>query len=414
MTGSIVNRGVYNSGAVSGNSIAMGFTPTTGNWLVCIYFDDDFTAPSAGTGWTKYAGFNDGTSFISTGIYYQQVGASPSSTITPVTGSVPANGAAVYEFSGLPHGLPTDFVTQQMFANGGGSSPSFSAVSSTATSELIVFSATRLGTGQTIAGTTYDATHNTGTGNARDVADAYKVLAANTSVTPTISFSSSNNVGGGLVLINLTAPAETSTITTTLSGVRQTLTASKATTATVTTRLSGIGQGFSAAVAARQSPATPRNNRVRGLRVSVPQGFILGRASPGTGSVELIRLRDLVQKSKFDPLAPGTLAGVAQPSNANPLMDGTATPGTSLLYAREGHVHPTDTSRAPLASPAFTGTPTSTTNANPLDASAQVATDAFVNAAILAILNSVVTLRIQEDSTQRITEDGLYYRAQEN
>lgn len=37
----------------------------------------------------------------------------------------------------------------------------------------------------------------------------------------------------------------------------------------------------------------------------------------------------------------------ADASSANPLMDGTATPGTSTKYAREGHVHPTDTSRVP-------------------------------------------------------------------
>ena len=35
------------------------------------------------------------------------------------------------------------------------------------------------------------------------------------------------------------------------------------------------------------------------------------------------------------------------PASANPLMDGTAAVGTSVKYAREDHVHPTDTSRAP-------------------------------------------------------------------
>lgn len=33
-------------------------------------------------------------------------------------------------------------------------------------------------------------------------------------------------------------------------------------------------------------------------------------------------------------------------SDADPLMDGTADPGTSVKYSREDHVHPTDTSRA--------------------------------------------------------------------
>lgn len=40
----------------------------------------------------------------------------------------------------------------------------------------------------------------------------------------------------------------------------------------------------------------------------------------------------------------------------NPLMNGTAAVGTSVLASRSDHVHPVDTSRAPLNSPSFTGT----------------------------------------------------------
>jgi hypothetical protein len=36
------------------------------------------------------------------------------------------------------------------------------------------------------------------------------------------------------------------------------------------------------------------------------------------------------------------------PSDTNPLVNGTAAPGTSLLYTRGDHVHPTDTTRAAL------------------------------------------------------------------
>ena len=39
-------------------------------------------------------------------------------------------------------------------------------------------------------------------------------------------------------------------------------------------------------------------------------------------------------------------------------MDGTAAVGTSTRLSRQDHVHPSDTSRAPVASPAFTGTVT--------------------------------------------------------
>lgn len=68
----------------------------------------------------------------------------------------------------------------------------------------------------------------------------------------------------------------------------------------------------------------------------------------------------------FDfPNTGGALATTAfvnnKASDINPLMNGTVAIGTSLQYSREDHVHPVDTSRAPLASPSFTGTPNSTT-----------------------------------------------------
>ena len=62
-----------------------------------------------------------------------------------------------------------------------------------------------------------------------------------------------------------------------------------------------------------------------------------------------------------------------------PAMDGTAAAGTATRFARADHVHPTDTSRAPLASPALTGTPTAPTSANGTNTT-QIATTAFVRA----------------------------------
>lgn len=58
-------------------------------------------------------------------------------------------------------------------------------------------------------------------------------------------------------------------------------------------------------------------------------------------------------------------------------MNGTQAAGTSNLYARADHVHPVDTSRAPLASPALTGTPTAPTAAADTNTT-QLATTAFV------------------------------------
>lgn len=71
----------------------------------------------------------------------------------------------------------------------------------------------------------------------------------------------------------------------------------------------------------------------------------------------------------------GQLASTTSP------MSGTAAVGTSTRAARADHVHPTDTSRAPLASPAFTGTPTAPTPAAG-DNSTTLATTAFVTGAV--------------------------------
>lgn len=85
---------------------------------------------------------------------------------------------------------------------------------------------------------------------------------------------------------------------------------------------------------------------------------------------------------------------VGQAGSATPLVNGTAAVGTSLRYARQDHVHGTDTSRAPLASPTFTGTPAAPTAAVGTDTT-QIATTAFVNAEIAAdaVLDSTFTTK---------------------
>ena len=70
---------------------------------------------------------------------------------------------------------------------------------------------------------------------------------------------------------------------------------------------------------------------------------------------------------------------LGQAGTSAPSMNGSAAIGTSTRFARADHVHPTDTSRAPLASPALTGTPTAPTPANGTNTT-QIATTAFVRA----------------------------------
>lgn len=78
----------------------------------------------------------------------------------------------------------------------------------------------------------------------------------------------------------------------------------------------------------------------------------------------------------------------AAASTTSPKMDGTATVGTELAFARGDHIHPTDTSRAPLASPALTGTPTAPT-ATAGTNSTQIATTAFVTSAVSTAIGSL-------------------------
>lgn len=61
----------------------------------------------------------------------------------------------------------------------------------------------------------------------------------------------------------------------------------------------------------------------------------------------------------------------------NPVVNGTASAGSAVTAARRDHVHPTDTTRAPLASPALTGTPTAPTPSIS-DSTTKIATTEFV------------------------------------
>jgi len=77
---------------------------------------------------------------------------------------------------------------------------------------------------------------------------------------------------------------------------------------------------------------------------------------------------------------------VNQAGTSAPAMDGTAAVGTSKCYSRDDHRHPTDTTRAPLASPALTGTPTAPTAANGTNTT-QLATTAFAHGEVSKAAN---------------------------
>ena len=101
---------------------------------------------------------------------------------------------------------------------------------------------------------------------------------------------------------------------------------------------------------------------------------------------------------------------VPSASSTTPKANGTAAVGTETAYSRGDHVHPTDTTRAALASPTFTGTPkapTATAGTN----TTQIATTAFVKTALDNATSSMVTISIPtsawSDRTATVTCTGV-------
>lgn len=79
--------------------------------------------------------------------------------------------------------------------------------------------------------------------------------------------------------------------------------------------------------------------------------------------------------------AASTAFVVGQAGTVTPLINGTAAAGSSLRYSRADHIHPTDTTRAPLASPSFTGVPTAPTPTVGTNTT-QIATTAMIQSEI--------------------------------
>lgn len=79
-----------------------------------------------------------------------------------------------------------------------------------------------------------------------------------------------------------------------------------------------------------------------------------------------------------------SLNGKLAMGNSLPLGDGAASAGSSTSGSRQDHRHPTDTTRAPLESPSFTGVPTAPTAPAGTN-TAQLATTAFVATAVSGV-----------------------------
>lgn len=102
---------------------------------------------------------------------------------------------------------------------------------------------------------------------------------------------------------------------------------------------------------------------------------------------------------------------IGQSASAVPLMNGTASVGTSTRFARQDHVHPTDTSRAPIASPTFTGTVSSEGTQIIMSSSASGSATQDISFIVERGTDPNVQIRWNEsEESWQFTNDGsLYY-----
>lgn len=95
-------------------------------------------------------------------------------------------------------------------------------------------------------------------------------------------------------------------------------------------------------------------------------------------------------------------AGIPSASSATPIVNGTGAAGSSTAYARGDHVHPTDTTRAPVASPTFTGTPAAPT-AGTGTSTTQIATTAFVQQELDSTTKTTITSAMLSNKSSKVT-----------
>lgn len=121
------------------------------------------------------------------------------------------------------------------------------------------------------------------------------------------------------------------------------------------------------------------------------------KTKAGTTS-DVVTLSTVATSGSYNDLSnKPTIPARVEKSTTTPKMDGTASIGSETKFAAGDHVHPTDTSRAPLASPTFTGTPKAPTASASTD-NTQIATTAFVHDVVDALDTGVSDVKVNNVS----------------
>lgn len=146
------------------------------------------------------------------------------------------------------------------------------------------------------------------------------------------------------------------------------------------TNLTAIGASGSISLSANLAVSIAASGVAADISLNAPTiDLIASTKVDATGAAEVLVPTPAVDDNSHQ--AADTAYVIGQAGAATPIVDGTGTAGSSTRWSRQDHVHPTDTSRAPLASPAFTGTPTAPTAAALTD-NTQIATTAYADTAV--------------------------------
>ena len=109
------------------------------------------------------------------------------------------------------------------------------------------------------------------------------------------------------------------------------------------------------------------------------------------------------------------VSDLPQPSNTAPGMDGTAAAGVAATYSRSDHIHPTDSTRAPINSPSFTGqpmTPTPIGDTITISGIQNIVLTGFTDGTSgekYKEIGTINNLNLDEANTLNITFDGTNY-----
>jgi hypothetical protein len=126
---------------------------------------------------------------------------------------------------------------------------------------------------------------------------------------------------------------------------------------------------------------------------------------PGVASTSANGFMAAAMVTKLNGIATGATANAA--SSTTPKVNGTAAAGIEAAFARGDHVHPVDSTRAPLASPALTGTPTAPTAAATVN-NTQVATMAAAHAVAKADSHPVGSFYTQFPVIDQVTLANMF------